>query len=76
MHLIHSLCPHPRVPCHSLTAASHTLLPHALGLLLQLEDKSGNAAYTLRSLYEKLLRPIDHHCQQRAQGANGLLGEP
>ena len=43
---------------------------------LQLEDKAGNAAFTLRKLYEKLLRPFDDHCKARAEGGYGLLGEP
>ena len=32
------------------------------------------AAFTLRKLYEKLLRPIDEHSQERAEGGYGLLG--
>lgn len=40
----------------------------------QLEDKAGNAAFTLRKLYEKLLRPFDEHSQERAEGGYGLLG--
>jgi hypothetical protein len=39
-----------------------------------LEDKAGNAAFTLRKLYEKLLRPFDEHSQERAEGGYGLLG--
>jgi hypothetical protein len=42
---------------------------------LQLEDKSGNAAFSLRKLYEKLLLPFDDHSHKRAAGAFGLLGE-
>lgn len=41
----------------------------------QLDDKSGNAAFSLRKLYEKLLRPFDDYCQERAEGGYGLLGE-
>jgi hypothetical protein len=41
----------------------------------QLEDKSSNAAFSLRKLYEKLLQPFDEHSQKRAEGGYGLLGE-
>ena len=40
----------------------------------QLEDRAGNAAFTLRKLYEKLLRPFDDYQRQRAEGGYGLLG--
>ncbi len=42
---------------------------------MQLEDKAGNAAFSLRKLYESLLMPFDEHCKKRAEGGFGLLGQ-
>lgn len=40
----------------------------------QLEDGASNAAFSLRKLYEKRLKPFEEHCRQRAEGGYGLLG--
>lgn len=41
----------------------------------QLNDKSGNAGYNLRQLYQKLLEPYEEWARSRQDGGYGLLGE-
>lgn len=43
---------------------------------LQLEDRSGNAAFSLRKLYDKHLRPFEAHCIAAAAQGAGLPGAP
>lgn len=41
---------------------------------MQIEDKGSNAAYTLKHLYGKLLKPFEEHCVTRNRGGADLLG--
>jgi hypothetical protein len=41
-----------------------------------LPEKGGNAAYTVRHLYQKLLVPFDEHRGLNAGGGTDILGEP
>jgi hypothetical protein len=42
---------------------------------VQLNDKSGSVAYTLRQHYQKLLLPYEDYLQASRDGGAGLLGE-
>lgn len=42
--------------------------------MVQIEDKGSNAAYTLKHLYGKLLKPFEEHCVTRNRGGADLLG--
>ncbi|KAI8106581.1 hypothetical protein M9435_001123 [Picochlorum sp. BPE23] len=42
---------------------------------MEIEDKGSNAAYTLKHLYGKLLKPFEEHCVTRNRGGADLLAD-